>query len=77
MDCCSQAGYTMLHRAAMEGHPKAVQVLLSAGADMEAQNKVGVYKLSVALVGYVSNLYHVLGIMRGRIMCKAAVFNAN
>jgi ankyrin repeat protein len=38
--CAAQDGWTALHIAALEGHSACVEVLVAAGANMEAVNTV-------------------------------------
>ncbi|XP_028817866.1 ankyrin repeat domain-containing protein 49 isoform X2 [Denticeps clupeoides] len=39
--CCDSDGYTALHRASYEGHAGMVQVLMDAGAELEARTADG------------------------------------
>jgi ankyrin repeat protein len=41
---CIQAGWTPLHVAAWPGHPAVVEAMVAVGADVEAKDRVSIYK---------------------------------
>ena len=64
-----QDGWTALYLAAWEGHTAAVEVLVSAGADMNIGDKVSL-TTSVVIVAHALSGFHT-GICRGGSDVKA------